>query len=62
MPAQRKPSLGTDRKQIPADLRSKYRKLAIPAVVAAMIADKKRPELKGKTTERRRSEAASEES
>ncbi len=44
MPAHKKPSLGTDRKQIPADLRSKYRKLAIPAVVAAMIADKKQPD------------------
>jgi hypothetical protein len=44
MPAHKKPSLGTDRKQIPADLHSKYRKLAIPAVVAAVIADKKPPE------------------
>ena len=43
MPAKRKSVLSAEQAHWPENLRQKYRKLALPAVVAAVSADKEKP-------------------
>ena len=43
MPGKRKSVLSAEQAHWPENLRQKYRKLALPAVVAAMAADKGKP-------------------
>ncbi len=44
MPAKRKSVLSAEETHWPENLRQKYRKLALPAVVAAVAADKGKPQ------------------
>ena len=43
MPGKQKSVLSTEQGHWPENLRQKYRKLALPAVVAAISADKEKP-------------------